>query len=216
MDRKGCPKDLLFEQTVEVGSDQPRASIASPGQVQQSLVGCGCSGRTQVWRENARHSPPNSLTPDFSLKQPHRGVVLLGLNCRLLHRTRERRQTAIKLVYQSTKSRQACRIGDACPTKEHHAPFLVCLQQTFGNVGAVLDELRHSADLGNHPHPGNWRQRVASFSYRGVRDLQGDDITGQAVDSISVGRECHGSCACIWLCDQSISHWLSLRTFRTA
>jgi hypothetical protein len=52
-----------------------------------------------------------------------------------------------------------------------------------------LDELRHSADLGNHPPPGNWQQQVASFSDGGVRDLKGDDIAGQAVGGVSVGRQ---------------------------
>ena len=50
-------------------------------------------------------------------------------------------QTCIHGLYQTGKARQARRIRDTGAAKEHHLPVFVGLQQAFGNVGAILNEL---------------------------------------------------------------------------
>ena len=77
----------------------------------------------------------------FGFQQANRGIELPGFDRGLLYRIGLYGQVGIHALYQTVKARQARRVRDTGAAKEHHLPVFVGLQQAFGNVGAIFNEL---------------------------------------------------------------------------
>ena len=88
----------------------------------------------------------------FCFQQANGGVEPPGVDRGLLFPIRLYGQVGIHALYQTGKTRQARRVRDTGAAKEHHLPVFVGLQQAFGNVGAIFNELHANLSLEHVQH----------------------------------------------------------------
>ena len=88
----------------------------------------------------------------FCFQQANGGIELPGFDRGLLFRIGLYGQVVIHSIYQTGKTRQARRVRDTGAAEEHHLPVFVGLQQAFGNVGAICNELHANLSLEHVRH----------------------------------------------------------------
>ena len=159
--------DRVLEQPVEIGRDQPGATLRRFRQSQQRLVRGG-----GIWGRHVRiedlgdllaHGP--AISHVIRLEQTHGRVITPGLDRGGLHRTRDDLQAGIEFVHQLGKPRQAGRIGYSGATEEDDAAFFVRLQQALGHIRTSphklhlgYPQLSCTRPLGPRPAPAQPKQ----------------------------------------------------------